>query len=436
MTDAALSFRGPVRIGLAALVVLLAGLGLWATQATLSGAIVLAGQVEVQDSRQIVQHPDGGVVAEVLVRDGVSVAAGDPLLRLDGLGLLSDQRILQGRLTELTARAARLVAERDGLAVLRFPDDLQDSALPAEEVAAQIDGQSRLFAARQATIEQAAALLARRADQVRAQGQGIAAQQVALDEQLALVRLQLASQQDLFDRGLAVQDAVLALRREAARLAGQIGELAAARARTEEQITEIDIQISALQTRRREEAAAELREIEPEILETREALRALGARIDRLEIRAPVAGVVLGLQMAKPQMVLRAAEPVLTIVPQDQPLVVTVQVPPQHIDAVKVGQSAELVLSTQSGASGPRLQARVTMLGADTLTDPRSGAAYYVARLSLAPEAALTLRDRPLLPGMRVEVYLLTGARTPLAYLLEPFTRFFLRALREGQAPP
>lgn len=426
-----LSVRGPVLLGLATLFALFAGFGLWATQARLAGAIVAQGLIVVAEDRRVLQHPDGGLVAEVFAREGDLVAAGARLLRLDGQGLQSDLRKLDERLSDLAARTARLLAERDGSPAPDFPADLAARALISPEVAAQIDGQLALFAARRATLDEARSQLGRRVAQIHAQGEGIAAQRLALDTQLALVNEELAARQTLLDKGLVSQSTILALRREAARLTGQHGELTAALARSADQMTEVEIQISTLFTRRAEDAAAELREIAPAILDLSETRRALQDRIDRLEVRAPVSGIVLGLQVTV-QSVLRAAEPILTLVPQDRPLAIAARIAPLHIDAVAVGQAAELALPALPAAETPRLMARVTLVSADALTDQQTGAAYYLVRLALEPGEAARLGDQTLLPGMPVEVYLQTGTRTPLAYLLQPFTDYFTRALRES----
>lgn len=427
----ALSIRRPALLGLAATLALVAGFGLWATLTHISGAIVAQGQIEVERDRQVVQHPDGGVVAEILVKEGARVAAGQTLLRLDGAALRSELTIVEGQLSELTGRTARLTAERDGTDLV-FPAEILTLAQTSEEVAAQLDGQRRLFQARAATLAEQRELLARRIDQITAQSNGIAAQSAALTRQLALIEQELASQQSLLDKGLAQAGAVLALQREQARLEGQIGELQADLARTEGQVTEIEIQISSLDTERREEATTELRQVGPMALELAERRRALRDRIDRLEIRAPVAGIVLGLQVTTPQSVLRPAEPLLYVIPQDRPLVITARIAPIHIDEVSVGQAAELVFPAFSARDTPHLNGRVTLVSADALSDPQSGATYYTAELELAEGERARLGDRVLVPGMPVEVFLQTGRRTPLAYLVKPFTDYFAHAFRES----
>lgn len=431
MTGPATAMRRPVLLGFCALLVLVLGFGLWATTTNISGAIVAQGQIEVERDRQIVQHPDGGVVEAIEVAEGQQINAGDLLLRLDGAALRSELTIVAGQLSELTARASRLAAERDEKAELAFPDELLTQAAGSADVAAQVEGQRRLFEARRDTLAEQRNQLGKRVDQIRSQADGIAAQRVALEKQLELIDKELASQQSLLDKGLAQAGAVLALQREQARLEGQIGELVAALAQTEGQVTEIQIQIAGLATRRREEATAELREIGPLMLELAERRRALVERIDRLDIRAPVSGVVLGLQVTTPRAVLRAADPVLYIIPQDRALVITARIAPIHIDEISVGQAAELVFSAFSSRETPHLAGQVTLVSADVLSDPQTGAAYFLAELELAPGEQARLGEQVLLPGMPVDVFLQTGRRTPLAYLVKPFTDYFSRAFRE-----
>lgn len=432
MRSHALSFRGPVLLGLFALVALVAGFGSWAMLARLEGAIVLTGQIMVEDQRQVIQHPEGGLVAEVFVREGDRVAAGDPLLRLDAPELISELRILDRRLAGLSARAARLVAERDAMEKVTFPASLWASAAIAPEVMAEITGQTRHFDLRLALFNDAEALLAQRVTQFRNQSEGIAAERAALADQLSLIDEELASQDALFKQGLSPQSQVLALRREAARLAGQIAELSVAAAQTAGQTTEAELRIGGLRTERIEAAAAELREVEPRIAELEETRRSLAARVDLLTIRAPSAGIVLGLQVPKPQVVLRAAEPILSLVPVDPRLVITVRVRPEDIDAVSLGQEAELAVTAFARQDAPRLRAHVSLIAADALSDPQSGAGFYAVELTLDPGERDRLRGRSLLPGMRVEAFVTTGARSPMAYLLEPFSAFFSHAMRES----
>jgi HlyD family secretion protein len=432
MRPAAISVRAPVLLGGLALMALILGFGAWATQASLAGAVIVKGRVESPVGHQVLQHPDGGVVTGILVRDGDLVEAGQVLLRLDGAALASDLRILEDRLSDYAALTARLEAERDGLDAPAFPAELLSLAASRAEVASQVDGQERLFAARSASLAELRAQLRRRIDQVEAQGNGLEAQRTSLMKQLDLVEAERAAQQGLLDRGLALQGTVLSFEREAARLAGQIGEVSAALARVREQVTEIEIQISALHAQRREEAASELRVIGPVIQELTERQRALVGQIARLELRAPVAGVVHDLRIRTIGAVVRPAETILSIVPQDGPLIVSARIDPAVVDGIWEGQAAELVFPVLDPGIRLRQVGRVTAISPDILTDPHSGAPHYLARIELLPPKAtdpVTVGIPQ--PGMPVDVFLQTASRTPLAYLLEPVTAYFDRALHD-----
>lgn len=427
-----LSARRPLIVGLLTLLVLVGGFGAWSVATTLEGAIVASGRIEVEQHRQVVQHPDGGVVQDILITEGQAAAAGQVLIRLDGNLLRSELAIVEGQFVEILARRGRLEAERDETAGPVYPAELVRLAAERPDVAALIEGQTRLFNARAETVSRQLEQLARRVDQTRAQIDGIQAQITAMTDQLALIRDELATVKDLVDKGLAQTARLLALQREEARLVGQQGELVATRASSEGRITEIEIEVLRLAAARREEANTQLREIGPAELELAERRRALAEQIARLDIVAPVSGVVLGMTVTTPRAVLRAAEPVLYLIPQDRPLVITVQVPPIHIDEVRAGQPVRLVFSAFSSRTTPELSGTVSVVSADALTDERTGVPYYRAEIvpddgELAKLAGLTL-----LPGMPVEAFIKTQARTPLAYLVKPFTDYFSRAFRES----
>lgn len=423
--------RGPVMLGLITLLVLVGGFGLWSVTATISGAIVSSGRIEVEQSRQIVQHPDGGVVKAIRVSEGDSVQAGDILLQLDGTMLQSEQAILAGQLSEVQARRARLEAERDGLAVMTIPDALLRAAASDPEVAEQIEGQRRLFNARAETQARTAEQLEKRKAQTVSQIDGIRAQATALNSQLELIARELTDQRALLAKGLAQAPRVLALEREAARLSGQEGELAAAIAQAEGRITELDLEILRLAATRREEASTQLRDIGSDELQLVQRLRAVTEQIARLDIRAPASGTVLGLQVTTPRAVIRAADPVAFIIPQDRPLIITTQIAPIHIDEVFVGQPVKLIFPAFSSRSTPELDGTIALVSADALTDPQTNVAFYRAEITLSP-AEVERLGHPLMPGMPVQAFIQTAPRTPLAYLLKPFTDYFIGAFRES----
>lgn len=426
------SARRPLMLGFATLLVLVGGFGIWSVKTQISGAIVASGQLEVEQNRQVVQHPDGGVVEAIFATEGAPVVAGDVLIRLDGEMLRSELTIVEGQFFEIVARGSRLHAERDNANHITFAPELLQIADTRPEVADQIDGQTRLFEARLETLAQQVDQLGKRRAQIGNQIEGIDAQSNALETQVTLIDQELASQKDLLEKGLAQVARVLALQREAARLQGLAGELRANRAESEGRMTEIDINILNIASARREEAITQLRDLGYRELELAERRRALTERIARLDIRAPVSGIVLGLQVTTPRAVLRAADPVLYLIPQDRPLLIAAQIPTIHIDQVHVGQEVKLLFSAFSSRTTPELMGRVVVISADVLTDPTSKASYYRAEIALEPGEQDKLVGLTLIPGMPVEAFIRTDARTPLAYLIKPFTDYFTRAFRES----
>ncbi len=431
--DEAFSLRRPMMFGLLALVVLVGGFGTWAATTEISGAIIAGGRIQVDQNRQVVQHADGGIVSEILVDEGDVVETGQVLIRLDPTLLQSELSIVEGQYFELLARRARLIAERDGGDELMFSDELLELAGNDEEIAELVEGQRNLFFARRESVAREIEQLGKRSDQIRNQIEGVEAQTVALDDQLALLDRELTDQQSLLDRGLAQASRVLALQRERARLAGSRGELIAQKAQAEGQITEIEIEILKLDTARREEAITTLRDMQFRSRELAEQRQALKEQLKRMEITAPVSGVVYGLTVFAPRSVIRAAEPVLYLVPQDRPLVIAVQVEPIHIDQTHVGQEVTLRFAALDQRVTPELFGTVTQISADAFTDETTSVSYYRAEIVLnEDELAKLPENTTLIPGMPVEAFLRTADRTPLAYLVKPFTDYFSKAFRES----
>ncbi len=432
MADQDFSARTPLAIGFLALVVLVGGFGTWSVMANISGAVIVSGAIEVDQNRQVVQHPDGGVVSEILVKEGDLVAAGDVLIRLDSTLLQSRLNVVEGQYFEILARAARLAAERDGAAAPEFPDALTGLAQDRSDITALIQGQERLFTSRSQTLATQAEQLAKRAGQIRAQIDGVNAQQNALDKQLVLIREELVNQETLLAKGLAQASRVLSLQRDEAGLLGRIGELAAARAEAEGRITEIDLNVTQLTAQRREEAMTELRNLESTRLDLAEQRLSLIETLNRLDLRAPVSGIVLGMRVFAERAVIRAADPVMFLVPQDRPLVIAAQVDPIHVDQVYVGQEVRLQFTAFNTRDTPDLTGHVTKLSADAFTDEGSGVSYYRTEIHL-DEGELTKlpEGASLLPGMPATGFIRTQDQTPLAYLIDPLRDYFDKAFRE-----
>ena len=426
------SSRSPLILGFLTLLLLVGGFGAWSVMATITGAVVASGQLEVEQNRQVVQHPDGGVVEAIMVTDGDTVTAGQPLLQLDGTQLRTELVIVEGQLFELLARRGRLEAERDDATTIGFPAELQTLAKTRADASGLMEGQRRLFEARRDTLARQTEQLGRRASQTTSQIEGIDAQSAAMKSQLDLIEQERASVQELFDKGLAQQSRLLSLQREEARMMGEVGELTATRASSEGRITEIELEVLRLAAARREEANTQLRDIGFRELELVERRSALVERTARLVITAPVSGIVLGLAVTTPRAVLRPAEAVLYLVPQDRPLVIMAQVSPVHIDQVRPGQPVRLHFSAFNSRTTPELNGTVVVVSADALKDERTGMTYYRAEILPDPGEIAKLEGLTLVPGMPVEAFIRTDERTPLAYLLKPFTDYFTRAFRES----
>ncbi len=420
----------PLTVGLVALALLIASIGVWSVRTQIAGAIIASGIIEVENNRQVVQHAEGGVVGAIFARDGDAVAAGDLLIRLDDTLLRSELAVAELQLIELAARRARLEAERDGADEMMLPEALLASS--QSSAVEQIDGQRSLFAARRDTLARELNQIEERILQSGTRISGTEAQIAALETQADLVADELADQEDLLARGLVPAQRVSSLRREAARLAGEIGELTARVAEFKGQIAGDRLERLRRVNERREGAIRELRDIQFRELELAEQRRSLTERLSRLDIRTPVGGIVYGTTVFAEKSVIQPAEPIMYIVPQDQPLIVSARLDAIHIDQVHVGQPATLRFSAFNQRTTPEVEGRVTTVSADVFRDEVTGQPYYrVFVIPLAREIP-KLDDQELLPGMPVETFLKTEDRTPLSYLTKPLTDYFGRAFRES----
>ncbi len=424
--------RRPLMIGALSLLVLLGGFGTWAVMSSIAGAVVATGRIEVDRNRQVVQHLDGGIVAEILVEEGDRVADGAVLLRLDAKELRSQLAITEGQLFEMMARRGRLEAERDSGEGVVFDEALLTMAAERPDVADLVEGQRRLFLARSESISREIEQLDKRSAQTGDQITGIKAQQDSMELQLELIAEELRNQVTLLERGLAQAGTVLNLRRTQADLSGRLGELVASEAQALGRITETEIEILKLGSTRREEAITQLRDLRYQELELVENRRTLLERLDRLDITAPVSGIVYDLQVHTPRSVIRPADPVLFLVPQDRPLVIAAQVTPTDIDQIYVGQDVTLRFSALDQRNTPDLFGTVTQVSADAFEDEGTRVSYYRAEIELNEGEAHRLpAGTVLIPGMPVESYIRTQDRSPLAYLVKPLADYFVKAFRE-----
>lgn len=426
------SAHRPLVLGFIALLILVGGFGTWSVTSKLAGAVIAEGQVQIEQNRKVVQHPDGGVVTKILIDEGDTVQAGDVLIRLDASQLASQLTIIEGQYFELLARQARHEAERDGRDALTFNAELVKAAETNPEISSLMQGQIRLFASRIDGMATQLEQLEKRKTQISRQLDGLAAQTTALSEQLVLIREELSNQQTLLDKGLSQASRVLALKREEAAILGRLGELSAGAAEAELRITETELQSIALQTDLRERAITELRDARATTRDLAEQRRNTLEQLSRLEIRAPVSGVIHGLQIFAERAVIQPAQPVLYVVPQDRNLVIMSRVDPLHIDQIFVGQTVYLQFPAFNSRETPDLLGRVTRMSADSFMDDVTGQSFYLAEVQLdegqierLPEGAV------LIPGMPVSAFIRTADRSPILYLVEPLWDYFKKAFRE-----
>ena len=422
----------PLFVGYLALIILIGVIGVWSVQARIAGAVIASGMIQVENNRQVLQHPQGGVVGELLARDGDRVNAGDIVLRLDDKLLRSELAIINNQLNELRARKGRLIAERDNSEDVNFDPLLAEQAALNPDVAQLMEGQARLFKARGLSLAQEATQIENQVGQAQDQIEGSLAQLKASESQAALLISELADVQSLFDKGLAQASRVSALKREEARLVGEIGQIQSTIAQLKGDISRLEIEKLRLGSSRREEAISELRDLSVQEIELVERELSTRDTLSKMELRTPVSGVIYGSRVFALQSVISPADPIMFVIPQDQPLIVSARIESIHIDQVHVGQEAALRFSAFDQRTTPEIFGTVSKLSADVFTDETTGQSYYQAELLPTESELEKLDGQTLLPGMPVEAFIKTAERSPLSYLVKPLMDYFNKAFREN----
>lgn len=416
--------------GYLVLALLVATLGVWSIRTEIAGAVVASGVVEAEGQRQPVQHIDGGMVGAVAVAVGDRVAQGDVLIALDDTFLKSERALLVQQVTEIVARQTRLRAERDGQTTMQPPDDA-DAELDPVLFAQQLTGQIALFEARRATRAGQDAALTEQIGQAEAEIAGLDAQLAAVADQIALLDESLKAQKTLLPNGLTTGDRVRQVQIDTTRLNGQRGAIIVRIAGLRRQINEIDLQRAKLGSDTREAAISELRDVSVSEGQLRERLRVVNIQLSRLDIRAPVSGVVHDFAPRLPGSVLGPAERVMDIVPDQGSTVVSVEVNAIHVDEIRVGQAATIRLTALNQRITPELHATVTHVSADAFVNDRTGQLFYAVELLPDPYGTEGHARPSLVPGMPVETLIKTASRSPIDYILQPMTDYLRRAMRE-----
>jgi membrane fusion protein, type I secretion system len=429
--------RWPVRrfvfTGLAALIVLIAGFGGWLAMARLSGAVISPGRLTQDRASQVIQHLDGGLVRAVLVREGDRVAANDRLMQLDDREIRSRLANTEAQIYEVSARRARLIAERDDAERVTFGADQTALARRDAAMADILAGQSRQFQARRLSWSQETQTLAKKNAQTATQIAGIDAQLAALGDQLTLLQTQIKDQQALLDRGLTPARTVALLKRDRAILHGQIGALTSRRAGAEIEMSQNDLTRMRARSKQREDAIGLLRDVEFRLTELRGKRRDLDERLQALTIRAPIGGTVLGLGSIAAGSVIKPAMPLMQIVPRDRPFSISTRIAPTNINQLFPGQPVRVRFSTLDQSTETDFEGKISRISADALIDSASGGAFFQVDIELPDKTSQRLSARrDVVPGIPVEVFIRTADQTAWAYLAKPFLIYFSHALRES----
>jgi HlyD family secretion protein len=423
------AIRRHLLAGLAIVALLAGGVGGLAATTELSGAVIAPGNLVVESNVKKVQHPTGGVVGEVRVRDGDKVKAGDIVVRLDETITQANLAIVVKSLNELQSRLARLEAERDNVDVIVFPQDLVARAADPE-LARSMAGERNLFEFRKTARAGQKAQLRERIAQLKEEIQGLTGQIAAKKREMDLIAQELEGVRDLWRKNLVQIQRVTALERDAARIEGERGALIASTAQAKGKISETELQILQIDQDLRSEVAKELREVQGKIAELIERKVAAEDQLKRIDIRAPQDGMVHQSTVHTVGGVITAGEAIMLIVPEADALTVEAKLAPQDIDQVRAGQSAGLRFSAFNQRTTPELEGTVARVSADLTTDQRTGAAYFVVRITLSEKELSRLEGLRLVPGMPVEAFIRTGERTVISYVMKPFTDQLNRSFR------
>jgi HlyD family type I secretion membrane fusion protein len=409
----------------------LAVFGIWAAFVPLSSAVIANGVIAVESKRKKVQHLEGGIVERVDVRDGDTVKLGQVLAVLNQTETSAALGVLVSDLDAVTALEARLQAEMTNAASVTFPPELI-ARKDTSSAKAAMTGQSDLFEQRRQSLDNQVDVMKNRKEQYLEVVSGLQAQLAAVDAQTALIARETQATEDLFNQGLSTLPRVLALKRAAKSLAGQRGELAATIAQNKLKASEIDMQIIELKNDRLDKISTEMRDTQKRRFELTDRVKAANAQANRMTITAPAAGVVVASVIHSPGQVVRGGETVMEIVPQDDRLVVEVQLKPDDADNVQPGIPANVRLIHFKDKFQPVVPGKVISVSADRLVDARTGVAYYQAEIEV-DRASVTavLGDEKLQPGLPAEVMISLGSHTALEYLLAPLNRRLQRAMRE-----
>jgi membrane fusion protein len=411
---------------------LVVGVGGWAMTTELSSAIVASGTVVVENNVKKVQHLTGGIVEEVLVKEGDAVKAGQILIKLDGTTVRANLSIVQNTLAQLYARRARLLAEQLGSDDFTIPEDLSQlisgTSTPGEVLE---ESERKLFISRKNALVGMKSQLASRKDQLVDETKGLTVQLTAIEDALKLIGEEVTGLDKLYGRGLVSMQRLTELKRDRAQLEGDRGARLAARAQAAGKSSEIDLQILQLDEDRRTENAKELTDVEGKIAEYEDRRVAAMDQLKRIDIRAPLDGRIYQLAVHSVNGVINPGEVLMLVVPGADGLTVEAKIATHDIDQIRVGQPVEVRFSAFNQRTTPIVEAEVVTVAPDLVTDQRTGMTYYPLRIKPKAESLKGLKGLTLYPGMPAEVFIKIADRTVISYLAKPLTEQIQHTFRE-----
>tara|TARA_Y100001956_G_C4111142_1_gene182508 strand:- start:186 stop:1496 length:1311 start_codon:yes stop_codon:yes gene_type:complete len=422
------SLKGPIVSGLTILLIFLVGATAWASSAKLASAIIAVGQLKVDSNRKQIQHLDGGIVNQILVSDGQSVKKGDTLVILDPVQAKSSLGIVAGALFTAELKRSRLQAERDNT---EQPDFTRFLHREHEDKNSLIDAQQSLFSIRRSVQVSQQEILHQQIENLKSQISGFESQQASTKTQIEISKDELVNLKNLKARGLVGNERLLELERNLAQLEGRAGELVSSIASAKASIDEKRLELIRVKRSFHEQVLAELQDVESEIIDLQERANAATHHLQQMVVKAPVDGLIVGLNVHTEGGVVVPGQLLMEIVPDNDALIVEGQVLPTDVDDLRVGQSARVKLSGFQQRTTPELTGMLQYVSADSMLDERSGMTYFIIRVSIAAEELAKLPSEGLIPGMPAEVFVQTGERTALEYLLQPLSDTIDRAWRE-----
>lgn len=424
------SYENYLKTGFFLIFTLISGLLAWSFLAPIQGAVIAPGSVIVEGKPKTLQHLAGGIVGEILVRDGDIVQAGDIVMRLDPTSLTANRNLLQKRLNETRAHVARLKAERDNASKINWSDIFPDYKTQSF-VNLIIEDQTKLFDARRQAFTGEINQLQKQIQQSRQQILGLTAQIESNENQVSLITEELTGLKALFDQGYVSQTRVLALEREQAALTGQIASFKSDISRTNTAIGEIEIQMLQVRRNQQETVLTELRSSEAEINDIKEQLITAVHDVKKIEIIAPISGIIHNMAITTVGGVISPADPIMDIIPDTGRFIIETQVEPISIDQIYLGQPTTVRLSAFNQRTTPELNGKVIGISASTLIDPISGFPFYTVKVTIPEDELKRLKGLALVPGMPAEAFMQTDKRSAINYLLKPATDQLSRAFRE-----